>query len=389
MRYLLCLCSCLLLAGCGGMVPPTNSSNDSNNTNDISRQVALPDNRWSALPANLTIPAMPQGVYRGFNLSHSHRTKGYGSDASQTSKEKLKTLGVNWISVTRFGWMEGSKASEVRYDRYRPFETEANLLTQEVEQARKLNMKVMLKPHVWVGGGGWIGDLRPSDENGGWDAFFQSYKTFILKYAELGQKLNVELFCIGVELKSATGRFKEKWTDIIDAVRQVYKGKLVYASNWDETPNVVFWDKVDALGVDFYGPLTNEYEPSMQTLVNGVKKYLDSYVGIANRHNIPVIFTEVGYRSTVASFRQPHIWPEQLPEDQRKVDVLSQAVGYAAFLTAVSQYKEVQGIFWWKWFTDMQTDEEGEIGFSPFGKLASKVLTASFGPVEAAIPASN
>lgn len=377
-RYLVVLMMTVIFLGCGGQViePPDNQAN--NNRTLEKRTVDLPSSRWSNLPEALNIPALPKTLYRGFNLSHSHRTKGYGSDASLVSKQKLQELGVNWISLTRFGWMSGVKSAEVRANRYRSFDTEVALLTAEIEQARKLKMKVMLKPHVWVSGGGWIGDIRPSYENGGWDAFFQSYKAFILQYAKLAQKLEVELFCIGVELKSSTGRFRDKWIEIIDAVRAEYKGKIVYAANWDEAQNVVFWDKLDAVGVDFYGPLTSEYEPSLNTLVDAVKKYLDTYVGIARKHSIPLIFTEVGYRSTVASFRQPHIWPEQLPADQRKFDELSQAVGYAAFLTAVSQYKEIQGIFWWKWFTDMETDEEGEIGFSPFNKLASQVMKASF-----------
>jgi hypothetical protein len=38
------------------------------------------------------------------------------------------------------------------------------------------------------------------------------------------------------------------------------------------------------------------------------------------------------------------------------------------------QSEHVEQIYWWKWFTNPATNEEGPVGFSPRGKPAEAVL---------------
>jgi|GEM_PF-1248888 len=346
------------------------------------RKVPLPDKRWKELPKELSIVPLRVDIDRGFCLSHNHQgggVKGYGSKASLESKKRLYKWGVRWISLTRFGWMKDVKSTEVNGSRYRPMSTEFRLITEDTKQARQLGMKIMIKPHIWVGSNGWRGSIQPEGTDG-WKKWFESYTKFIVAYAKLSETLKAEYFVVGVELVSATKQNRDLWLKLIEEVRKVYSGKLVYAANWDEVEQVVFWDKVDILGVQFFGPLTKKIHPTMAELEAGVETHLKKYEAVSKKFKKPIVFTEAGYRATAGSFITPYIWPSQLPPAQRVFDEISQAVGYAAFLNVIHRSPHVKGVYFWKWFSDMGTDEEGKIGFSPFEKLAEKVLEASFAP---------
>ena len=56
---------------------------------------------------------------------------------------------------------------------------------------------------------------------------------------------------------------------IVDAVRQVYKGRITYAANWDKVGEVGFWDALDVIGVHAYFPLADGDNPDAETLRRG------------------------------------------------------------------------------------------------------------------------
>jgi hypothetical protein len=90
-----------------------------------------------------------------------------------------------------------------------------------------------------------------------------------------------------------------------------------------------------------------------------------------------VLFTEVGYKSIHGTEVHPHTWPEELSAPT--VDAAAQARAYRLFLDGIRDRPFVAGVYFWKWFTDPDTDEEGPGGFSPRGKPAEAVLRAAYG----------
>lgn len=312
-------------------------------------------------------------VAHGVCLAHTWRDgeeAGYGTPMSERTLERLEKLGVDAVSLTPFGFMRSATSDEVILVReHRGGETDAAVAAQ-ARQAHALGMRVMLKPHVWIRGGEWIGSLALPDD-AAWARWFASYRAFIVHYARLAEAEHMEALTLGVELKSASGRDRPRWASIIADVRAVYHGRLLYAANWDEADHVVFWDLVDAVGVDEYQPLTTKKGASLAELRQGWKAVTARLAALAARTHKPIVITELGYRARADAAMDPSLWPER--DGNAQFDGAQQAACYRAALEALTAAPFVRGIYVWKWFTD-SSDEDGPTDFSPAGKPAESVL---------------
>lgn len=322
---------------------------------------------------------LPPGVHRGFNLAHSWQAggyKGYGSKASLRSKRELVALGATWISVTPFGWQRGLSSTEIGFSTHRAGETDRRLAA-EIRQAKRLGLKVMVKPHIWIGHRAWRGDIRPAGPDG-WPRWFTSYRRFIVHYAQLAARLGADGLVIGVEFKSSSATQHAQWVKTIAAVRAVYKGPITYAANWDEASQIRFWDRLDWIGVQFFAPLTTAIDPTVDQLRLALRRCLAPYRRLAARFKKRILFTEVGYKSVRGTAIKPYAWPENLPRSLLRYDERGQADAFIAFFQELQQIPELAGVHIWKWFSDVDTTEEGRVGFSPRHKLAATVLKHAF-----------
>ncbi len=317
-------------------------------------------------------------IQRGVCVAHNyqnHGKSGYGTAASAHTLKELSALGVGWISLTPFGFTPNLTSTEVRHiGDYAEGETDERIV-REVREARLHGLRVLLKPQLWVSGGQWRGELSPKDGMG-WDAWFTSYSAWILRYADLAEKNNIEILAVGVELKSSALAHEARWRELITEVRAHYSGSIVYCANWDAVSRIAWWDAVDYIGVQFYGSLSDEPGPTEVEMQARLKEHLDQVERLATRVERPVLFTEVGYRSAKGATIRPHEWPER--DKRSSVDLGEQARAYRVFMTAINQRPWVKGLYWWKWFTDPETDEEGPAGFSPRAKPAEAVLRAAY-----------
>ncbi len=294
---------------------------------------------------------------------------GYGSETSARTLERLHKLGVEWLSLTPFGFMASVTASDIRMMGAHGGESDERMRA-DVNRAHALGMKVTLKPHLWIRHGEWQGDLKwPDDE--AFRRWFASFRAFALRYAALAEQDHYDLYVIGTELKSATARDPAAWRALIAEVRKVYKGPLTYAANWDEAEHVAFWDALDFIGVDAYAPLTRTpgaKDAELCVAWGGLAKALGA---LSLRVGKPILLTELGYRATRDAAMAPATWPESDPNPH--YDPGHQAACYRAAYDALWGKPWLAGIYVWKWFTDSK-DESGQTDFSPAGKPAEAVM---------------
>ena len=298
---------------------------------------------------------------------------GYGSATSQQTLGRLRRLGVEWISVTPFGFMGSVDAPEVRTVTARTIESD-DRLQREVTQAHALGMKVALKPHLWIREGEWPGAITWANDDA-WRRWFASYRAFALHYATLAEHDHYDLFVVGTELKSATARDPAAWRALIAEVRKTFHGPVTYAANWDEAERVAFWDALDFVGVDEYAPLAKKSgakEPELCSAWNVLAKDLEA---LSRRTGKRIILTELGYRATRDAAMAPATWPEN--DARAQVDLDHQASCFRAALQALWGKPWLAGIYVWKWFTDSR-DEQGPTDFSVADKPAEAVIRQFF-----------
>jgi len=279
-------------------------------------------------------------------------------------------VGADWISQTPFGWCRGLADTEIVLATGRVLWGESDSgLVKTAQWAHARGIKTLLKPHLWVHHGQWVGDIDMQSA-ADWRTWFASYERWILHYAELAEANGMEALAVGTELKAATRHTKE-WRQIIRKVRAVYHGPLTYCANWsDEAERIEFWDALDFAGVQAYYPLATSEHPAPDEVRVGWKTAANRIEMLARRTGKPVVLTEVGYKSMTGSLREPWAWDDSGPQD---LDVQREA--YAAMFETIWEKPWCGGVFIWKWHPRLLEGwGRAACDFTPQGKPALDVL---------------
>jgi hypothetical protein len=304
---------------------------------------------------------------KGINYT-SWRTSELSGDVSDYSLIYLSELGVGSIALMAVYYQDDVASKRIYVDEKKTPSDES--LGHAINIIHSLGMKVMLKPHVDVADDEARCNILPSEE------WFASYKEFILHYAVIAQKYNVELLCIGTELSNTTTvRWKEKWMDIISAIRKVYSGSITYAANWDEYETVSFWDAVDYIGMDAYFPLTNKDNPPKEDIIaawNAQADILEQWLKTSG-HDKPIIFTEVGYDTVLGSNKRPWRILPTLASQVESQD--EQANCLEALFIVLTNRPWFKGFYWWNYFP---RPDIGPLGYTLRGKKGEKILSEWF-----------
>ncbi len=251
----------------------------------------------------------------------------------------LKKLGTNWISYHPYSWIQNN--GRINYRR----STRQPTVVNPLRFAKKLGLKVMLKPHIghWGSKFDWRGSIKFKQERS-WRRFFQHYLDWIVIQARMAQAGGAQIFSVGVEYRQTLHRDKD-WRRIIAAVRKVYKGKITYSANWDSFPKVKFWDALDYIGIQAYFPISKKKDPSTKELRRGWSKWLSQICKFSAKFNKPVIFTELGYNWASHAAARP--WDHsQGGAKAGKIKLRCMKVA----LEEVPKASCVKGVFLWKWF---------------------------------------
>ncbi|MFA0964756.1 hypothetical protein AB9P05_23310 [Roseivirga sp. BDSF3-8] len=288
-------------------------------------------------------------VIKGLNLVAA---PGHPDSASFGAIQKT---GANWVAVIPYAFLRPGE-TEIHFNTSGQWAGERKEgIILAVDQAHAIGLKVMLKPHVWVMGQGWMGDFTLSDEEK-WQKWQEAYTRYLIFYADLSDSLGVEMLCIGTEMRQVVQERPAYWPELIDTVKDVYRGKLTYAANWDNYENVGFWNELDYIGIDAYFPLSDDPLPSAEELRNAWKPIAEHMANFAGSIGKQVIFTEYGYKSTTYTAaahweKRERIWEEQ-----------AQVAGLEGLYTTFWKGKHwFDGGFLWKWHPTAETMKRGEI----------------------------
>jgi hypothetical protein len=250
--------------------------------------------------------------------------------------DSLKSINANWIALCPWALLENN-SSEIIFNTPKNWWGDTkNGLIEEIKKAKANKLKIMIKPHFWIMNKGWAGNFDLSGKlKIEWE---KNYKNYLRYLAKLGDSLDIEMLCIGTELKTYTGNHPDFFIGLIDEIRKVYKGKLTYAANWDEYQNISFWYKLDYISIDAYYPLSAKKTPEIKELEIAWKKIIFALKLLSNKHNKKILFTEYGYRSI--DFTANKQWEfEHIPKTEQ-VNLTAQINAYSAFYNTIWKERE-------------------------------------------------
>ena len=270
---------------------------------------------------------------------------------------RLQTTGADYLAVVPT-WYQASAENHSIYPKSNTPVDSA--VVHVINEAAALGFGVMLKPHLDVEDGTFRGDISPTDIS----SWFSSYEAFILHYASIAQAADVELFCIGTELANLSSR--PEWIDIVNAVRDIYDGMIVYAANWDEYPSVSFWEYLDFAGIDAYFPLAYDREATIEEYIQNLELWLYQIEDFQRTIGKDIIITEVGFRSVRGCAVTPYEWQLDGIMDEQ-----SQADAYRTVLATLQRKSWLSGIFFWHWDPVLSEDS---LGYTPYKKQAEDIL---------------
>lgn len=263
-----------------------------------------------------------------------------------TNVAPVVKVNANYAAIMPFGFIKNLEHPEIIHNTDRQWfgETRAGA-KQYIEELRKKNIKVMIKPQIWVWRGEFTGNIMMNSEEN-WKELEDSYSSFILEYATLAQEVSAEIFCIGTELELFIKYRPEYWSGIIQDIRVIYKGKLTYAANWDEFRRTPFWDQLDYIGVDAYFPVSNNQTPTFEDCLEGWKTHKPIIKKVSRTYNKPILFTEYGYRSVDYSGKAPWVSDRSM----NQVNLEAQVNTTKALFETFWEEDWFVGGFIWKWF---------------------------------------
>lgn len=165
-----------------------------------------------------------------------------------------------------------------------------------------------------------------------------------------------------------------RWIELIERVREVYRGPLTYAANFDQFESVSFWNKLDLISINAYFPLRKRDLPdtSVRSRTSLFKtrwtNILQTVDALRIRQGVPahrVLFTELGYTRRANSTIEPWaangfsvlsspsgsrlmIWEEQPDEPSERTEAVKGL--YEANLAMGGDF--LAGILYWKLSTE-------------------------------------
>lgn len=291
------------------------------------------------------------------------------------SINSVNQINANWICHIPFGFAKSSDPT-VYFNSERQWKGEtAEGISQSIRSSKELGFSVAVKPQIWIMNGVFTGRWE-FDNEAEWCVLEETYRNYILTFAQIAQNESVDLFIIGTELDAFASARPAFWKTLIKEVRNIYSGPLTYASNWDSYHEIPFWSELDYFGVDAYFPISMKNQPLLEDVEHSWNEIMRDLEKFIEPLSIPILFTEYGYRSATGALTKP--WDS---EDSRTYDPISQSLGLQGLYNSVWHRPTFAGGFLWKWFDRPErAGGEGNTGYTPQNKPSIEIIRTYFDP---------
>lgn len=298
----------------------------------------------------------------------------YASPAFDASVRRAAADGVTTIDLVATYYQDSLTASTMHPGRATP--TMASLRSA-ARFIRRLGLHLMITVHFEDTAGVWRWFIKPANRR---EWFAQATS----REVALG-KLHPWLMVIGVEMGNLSSASENPydttgWEKLIAAVHRVDHGALTYdaqfpGGGWsNEAADIGFWSKLNFLGFSGYNNLSAPCGATVASREAAWAKIEKAdYAPLEAEFHRPVLFTEVGYRSTRCDDHHPWISLAREPLNLRE-----QAKDYAALMGFWRRIPWFDGVAWWGWRPQPYAGGPHDTSYTPQGKPAEAVLCQAF-----------
>ncbi len=261
-----------------------------------------------------------------------------------------------------------------------------------VGTAREHGMQAVLDLRLRAEETGTFADGIVLDTEAATRTFFERYQALLVHYALLAEVLEVDVLCVGSELRFA-GRTRSaspdaplvmrelrlaSWGEALAVVREIFDGALAFGlSRPAEAAQVAFWDRVDLLGIDLFPAWNEDFEKPPKGVRRRMwRNVLDAAVRAGEEVDRPVFVLQAGVSSSAEGWRRFDVPRGELDlEFQREsLTGLSRSLSWSR-----DELERVRGLHLWKWLGPSDPSTSSGRGFALQGKPAERVLAELFG----------
>ncbi|MBL4708023.1 MAG: hypothetical protein JKY48_06245, partial [Flavobacteriales bacterium] len=148
----------------------------------------------------------------------------------------------------------------------------------------------------------------------------------------------------------------------------------------DEYEYVQFWDLLDYIGIQAYFPLTKEAKPTLASIKKGWEQAIQKLETLSKKHDKPILFTEVGYKSEATATITPWKWDNFFSLLFKKKSDQTQQLAYEALFQTLWDKPWFSGVYVWQWNTNSSAENASKsLDFSPRFKPAENTIAKWFG----------
>lgn len=275
---------------------------------------------------------------------------------------EIRATGAKWVSlcVQFYQPRVDSTGVGVPDPRTPPWER----LRHTIREAHLEGLLVLVFPILLIqepGPDDWRGTLIPNDP----EAWFASYTELLIRLARLAREERAAMLSVGSEFNSLQTD-TQRWRALLSAVRAEFDGALTYSVNWDSLHTVGFLAQLDLIGLTTYFSLSDENDPSVETLVARLEEIRDDLREWQSFHGSQMYFSEVGYPSLDGANRDP--WNYTV---EAAVDLAEQRDCYLAFQRVFQHEPALRGLFFYNWY---EAGGPACRGYTPRGKPAEAIV---------------
>lgn len=284
----------------------------------------------------------------------------------------VKAVGTNYIQLSPVAISKYGKPM-LFYDKPTQYYYERSPGVIELARiTNKDSINVMIKPIVFIVDSIQSASFR-LNHNEALKKWQTNYSKYILLWAGIAQQEHASIFCIGSHLNVIVESDTAYWFDLINKIRQKFKGALTYESGLEQAGKIPFWNKLDYIGIDAEFNFTEQGTADVKYLMRAWQPVKNNLRALAEKNNMKVIFTSWGYRSISNCAGTIQLQPDNYVYNE-PANNTCQAVAYAALLISLKNEKWYAGGFCRYWKLNANVSSKNNSDYSPQNKTAGYVL---------------